>query len=97
MVEESPGIKRPGATELLSITLLDTNVKYRVSGTGGSPPNEGAEIRASVHHVDVQDLQGCVEHRRVLSANKVRSANSMIRVIERGPMMVYSVSYGIRC
>lgn len=70
MVEEAPGIKRADcATELASITALSTHLKYARAdqGLGPGEPPSGMALSGSIMDLRLQDLQGAVEHRRVLS------------------------------
>lgn len=93
LVEESPGVKRPGATQVLAATLANTQLtfgppqlKHRRVQRQISAAQSAAEaasrtdgtmaLRCSVGDVRVKDLQGCVEHRGVLTANRVSHAGS---------------------
>jgi hypothetical protein len=76
----TPGIKRPGATQVVCVSMSDTQLRLcpdaagdrNVASSGGS----GAQLRLTSRDVSVQDLESCVEHRLVLSANEHRAVTS---------------------
>lgn len=91
MVEESPGIKCPGVTEVMSMIMRSSTL--RVGSSEARPAGAlaaelegplpfsldhgapgGMLVTLSVKHITINDLQGCVEHRHILSgaAEEVR-------------------------
>ncbi|KXZ47067.1 hypothetical protein GPECTOR_38g304 [Gonium pectorale] len=61
---------KPGLTELTEIALEHVTAS---AGLAGDPPgdrNDGLSMKVEVDNLSVLDLQGCVEHRNVLVANR---------------------------
>lgn len=70
------------ASELMSATLLCTHLKIKPMGQGVSAHNApGLAVHGHIMHVNVQDLQSAIEHRRVLHFDW---KESMVRVCPYG-------------
>ncbi|GFR40088.1 hypothetical protein Agub_g636, partial [Astrephomene gubernaculifera] len=68
-----PGPLKPGLTELTAVHLHEISAVVKPASDPLPVAHGGLTVDVGISDVQVQDLQGCIEHRNVLAANGLAS------------------------